>query len=64
MDIMVKMSAVLPELMSGSGSPVGGMEPETTSALMTTCIAYTRVMPDAVRKPNKSLLLAAVRMPQ
>ncbi len=61
---IVMMREVFPELTSGSGRPVGGMEPLTTSALMTTWIAYTAVMPDAVRKPNISLHRAAVRIPQ
>ena len=36
---IVKMSEVFPALISGSGSPVGGIDPLTTSALTTTCIA-------------------------
>ena len=34
-DAIVMTREVLPELMSGSGSPVGGMAPLTTRALIT-----------------------------
>ena len=60
---MVKMRDVLPALMSGSGSPVGGMEPLTTSALTSVCTAIAAVIPPASRKPNLSRLRAAVRTP-
>ena len=64
MAAIVKIKEVFPELISGRGKPVGGIAPLTTSALMTTCIAYTAVMPEATRKPKRSLLLAAVPYPQ
>ena len=37
-DAIVMTSEVLPELISGSGSPVGGMVPLTTSAFITVWI--------------------------
>ena len=64
MDAMVIISEVLPELTSGKGSPVGGMLPLTTSALMTVCMPYTSVIPDESKKEKKSLLLAAVLIPR
>ena len=36
-DAMETISAVLPELSSGNGMPVGGMLPLTTSALTSVC---------------------------
>ena len=38
-DAIVMISEVFPALISGSGSPVGGTAPLTTSALSTTWIA-------------------------
>ena len=43
---MVTMSEVLPAEMSGSGRPVGGIQPLTTSALSEDCTAKARIMPE------------------
>ena len=39
--------AVLPELINGSGTPVGGMLPVTTAMLISTCVAIIATMPVA-----------------
>ena len=36
-DAIVTISDVLPELISGNGMPVGGMQPLTTSAFTSVC---------------------------
>ena len=64
MDAMVMIKEVFPELISGSGKPVGGMLPLTTSAVITVCIPYTSVIPLAIKKEKKSLALDAVLIPQ
>ena len=63
-DAMVIMSEVFPELISGNGNPVGGILPLTTSALITVCIPYTSVIPDANRKEKKSFVSFAVLIPR
>ena len=54
MDAMVMISDVLPELIKGSGKPVGGILPLTTRALITVWIPYTSVIPEASKKEKKS----------
>ena len=63
MDAIVMMSDVFPELTSGSGSPVGGIVPLTTSAFITVCMPYTSVIPEANRKEKKSSASAAILIP-
>ena len=53
-EAIVIISDVFPELISGNGKPVGGILPLTTSALITVCIAYTSVIPEASKKEKKS----------
>ena len=55
---------VFPLETSGSGSPVGGIEPDTTSAFITTCIPKISVIPVARRYPNKSFAPAAIFSPR
>ena len=58
------ISAVFPEETSGSGIPVGGILPLTTSALTIVCKPYVSVMPEASRKEKKSCAEAAIFIPR
>ena len=49
MPAIVTMSEVLPALTRGSGSPVGGTQPLTTSALSAACTAKANMMPETSR---------------
>ena len=55
---------VFPLETKGSGSPVGGILPVTTSALTSVCIPNIIVIPIASIKPNKSFDLDAVFSPR
>ena len=54
---------VLPLETNGNGSPVGGILPVTTNALMITCIPNIMVIPTASIKPNISFDLDAILSP-
>ena len=62
-DAIVIINEVFPELINGKGKPVGGILPLTTSAFNPVCIAYTRVIPEAIKKEKKSSAREAVFIP-
>ena len=45
------ISDVLPAEMKGSGSPVGGIDPEITAIFKMVCMAITAAMPVASSAP-------------
>ena len=63
-EAIVIIKEVFPLDMSGSGNPVGGIVPLTTSAFITTCIPYTSVMPEESRNPNLFLHCLAILNPR
>ena len=63
-DAMNMISDVLPALINGSTTPVGGTHPVATPMLMKTCMAISAVKPVAISIPNVLGALSAIRTPR